>query len=187
MLAGAGLRNDACLSHAPREQHLAKAIVDLVRAGVVEVFALQIDLCAAQMRGQALGEIERTLPPDIGAQETGKLRVKGGIAARLLVGAFEFQNERHQGLCNEPAAIAAEMPARIGTGTVGIGPQVHVCDSGMCAEARAFAMNARIRSGLFCPGDPSTPDDTSTARAPLTATARATFSGVRPPARSQGR
>ena len=59
MLAGAGLGDDARLAHALGEQDLAQAIVDLVRAGVIEVFALEIDLRAAQMLGQALGEIER--------------------------------------------------------------------------------------------------------------------------------
>ena len=63
MLAGAGLGDDAGLAHAPGEQDLAEAIVDLVRAGVIEVFALEIDLRAAEMLRQALGEIERVWRP----------------------------------------------------------------------------------------------------------------------------
>ena len=65
VLAGAGLGDDARLAHAPREQDLAEHIVDLVRAGVVELLALEIDLRAAEMRGQPLGEIERARPADI--------------------------------------------------------------------------------------------------------------------------
>ena len=42
-----------------------------------------------------------------------------------------------------------------------------------------------MRDGSFTPGALSTPEDTSTAGAPLTATASATFSGVRPPDSSQ--
>ena len=36
-----------------RQQRLAQAVVDLVRAGVQQVFALEIDLCSAQFFGQA--------------------------------------------------------------------------------------------------------------------------------------
>ena len=43
MLTGAGFGDDARLAHAPREQDLAEHIVDLVRAGVVQLFALEID------------------------------------------------------------------------------------------------------------------------------------------------
>ena len=41
MLSGAGLSDDAPLPHPLRDQRLAERVVDLVRAGVVEVFALE--------------------------------------------------------------------------------------------------------------------------------------------------
>ena len=41
MLSRAGFGDDAALAHAPRQQHLAEGVVDLVRAGVAEVFALE--------------------------------------------------------------------------------------------------------------------------------------------------
>jgi hypothetical protein len=41
MLAGAGFGDDAGLAHALGEQDLADAVVDLVRAGVVQLFALE--------------------------------------------------------------------------------------------------------------------------------------------------
>jgi hypothetical protein len=47
MLAGTGFRDDAGLAHAPRQQRLADGVVDLVRAGVVQVLALEQDLRAA--------------------------------------------------------------------------------------------------------------------------------------------
>ena len=58
VLAGAGLGDDALLAHALREQPLAEAVVDLVRAGVEQVFALEVDLRAAEVLGEALGEVE---------------------------------------------------------------------------------------------------------------------------------
>ena len=57
VLAGAGLGDDAALAHAARQQDLAQHVVDLVRAGVVELVALEIELGAAEMPGQPLGEI----------------------------------------------------------------------------------------------------------------------------------
>ena len=44
VLAGAGFGDHALLAHAQREQRLAERVVDLVGAGVIEVFALEIDL-----------------------------------------------------------------------------------------------------------------------------------------------
>ena len=49
VLAGARLGDDARLAHAPRQQDLAEHVVDLVRAGVVELVALEIDLGAAEL------------------------------------------------------------------------------------------------------------------------------------------
>ena len=63
--AGAGLGDDARLAHALGQQDLAEHVVHLVRAGVVEVLALEVDLRAAEMRGEALGEIERRRAADI--------------------------------------------------------------------------------------------------------------------------
>ena len=41
VLARAGLRDDAALAHPEREQRLADRVVDLVRAGVVQILALE--------------------------------------------------------------------------------------------------------------------------------------------------
>jgi len=57
--ARASLGNDAPLAHAPGQHDLAKHIVDLVRAGVIELLALEIDFRAAAVLGEPLGEIER--------------------------------------------------------------------------------------------------------------------------------
>ena len=77
VLAGAGLGDDALLAHAPGEQDLAEHVVDLVRAGVVELVALEIDLRAAELLGQPLGEIERARPPDIVLEEAVELGLEG--------------------------------------------------------------------------------------------------------------
>ncbi len=43
VLARAGFGDDAAFAHAAREQRLAETVVDLVRAGVEQVFALDVD------------------------------------------------------------------------------------------------------------------------------------------------
>ena len=51
MLARPRLGDDARFAHAAREQNLAEHIVDLVRAGVIQFLALEIDFCAARPAG----------------------------------------------------------------------------------------------------------------------------------------
>src|SRR6266536_2825882 len=59
MLASAGLGDDPLFAHAPRHHDLAEHVVDLVRAGVVELLTLEIDFRAAEMLGEALGQVQR--------------------------------------------------------------------------------------------------------------------------------
>ena len=58
VLAGAGLRDDALRAEALREQRLAEGVVDLVRAGVREILALEPHL-RAPARREPRGEGER--------------------------------------------------------------------------------------------------------------------------------
>ena len=76
VLAGAGLGDDAGLAHAPGQQDLAHAGVDLVRAGVVQLVALEVDLGAAEMPGQPLGEPQRAGPADVVLQVVVQLRLE---------------------------------------------------------------------------------------------------------------
>ncbi|CAI8341573.1 MAG: Uncharacterised protein [Rhodospirillaceae bacterium] len=57
VLTRAGLGDDPGLAHAAGEQDLAQTVVDLVRAGVVQLVALEVDLGAAEFLGQPLGKI----------------------------------------------------------------------------------------------------------------------------------
>ena len=69
MLPGAGFGDDAMLAHAFNQQRLAETVVDLVRAGVEQVFALEINLCPAQLFGEALGKEQRRGTAGIVAQQ----------------------------------------------------------------------------------------------------------------------
>ena len=116
-----GLRDDPGLAHAPGEQNLAEAIVDLVRAGVVQLVALEVDLRAAQMRGQPLGEIERARPAGIVLVEPAHLLVERRIVLRLLIGGADLPDERHQRLGHIAAAIKAEMAPFVRSQAVAVG------------------------------------------------------------------
>ena len=130
VLARAGLGDDAGLAHAARQKDLAEAIVDLVRAGVIELVALEIDLCAAappgssrhfsKMLRQALGVIERARPSGVVRVEMRELGLVGRVALRRLVGRLEVEDERHQRLGDEASAVQAEVAALVGAGAIGV-------------------------------------------------------------------
>ena len=121
VLAGARLGDDARLAHPPREQDLAHHVVDLVRAGVIELVALEIDFCAAEMRGHPLGEIERARPADIVLEEVIELALKARVGLGRLVRLLQREDQRHQGFRHEAAAKNAEMAALVGSVAIGIG------------------------------------------------------------------
>src|SRR5262249_13111111 len=160
---------DARLAHAAREQDLAQDVVHLVRAGVIEVLALEVDFRPApagstKMLGHALGEIERCRPPDIILEVGVHLAAEGSAALRLGRSRSQRENQRHQRLGDEAAAVEPEMPALVGPGAERIelldGHVLLMALSGaatLVAPARAAAMKARILSGSFSPGARSTP------------------------------
>ena len=128
--AGAGLGDHAFLSHAPRQKDLAEHVVDLVRAGVVELLALEIDFGAAArraggrlstMRCEPLGEVKRRRAADIVREVAVHLLLECRIGLRLRIGVFEIEDERHQRLGDEAAAIDAEMAVLIRPGAEGVG------------------------------------------------------------------
>ena len=121
MLARAGFGDDALLAHAAGEQDLPDHVVDLVGAGVVELLALEVDLGAAEVFGQPLGEIERARAPDIVLEQVVELGLESGIGLRLLIGLFERENERHQRLGDEASAVNAEASALVRALAIGIG------------------------------------------------------------------
>ncbi len=111
--AGAGLGDQPAAAHAARQQRLPQRVVDLVRAGVIEILALQVELRAAEVFGQALGEVERRGATDIVTAQLVQPCLKGGVGPRLVVGGLDLADQRHQRFRDIAPAIASSCLAPI--------------------------------------------------------------------------
>ena len=107
VLAGAGLRDDPVLAHALGQQRLAERVVELVRAGVHEVLALEPQLATGQLR-EALGEVQRRRPPGEVAQQAVELAEVADVVAHPHPRRLELVERRQQRLGHVLAAIRAE-------------------------------------------------------------------------------
>src|SRR6185436_15452154 len=105
----ARLCDHARLAHPLCEQRLADRVVDLVRAGVVEVLALQPHI-AANALGDPLREVERARTADVVAQQAVERLLERGVVARREPGRLELVERGHQRLGDVPAAIRPEPP-----------------------------------------------------------------------------
>ncbi len=65
VLAGTRLRDDTRFAHPPRQQYLPYRVVDLVRAGVAEILALEVDAGSAGHLSQARQVGEWRWPTDV--------------------------------------------------------------------------------------------------------------------------
>ncbi len=148
VLARAGLGDDAGLAHAPGQQDLAHAVVDLVRAGVVQLLALEVDLGPAEAGGQALGEIEWRGPADVVGQVAVQLFLELRIGLGLAIGLVQVQHQRHQGLGHIAAAELAEA-------AVGVGIGVEIVGNGrLDVHLRSILGAIRVKPAGRRPGTP---------------------------------
>src|SRR5579859_3640083 len=107
MLTGARLRDDPALLHSLREEDLSQRVVDLVGAGVVQVFALQQDARANSRRQPRHGR-DRCRAADVVLEQRVELAPELRIVARRIVHARQFLERMHQRFGDVSAAIGAE-------------------------------------------------------------------------------
>ena len=157
VLAGAGLGDDPRLAHPLRQQRLPERVVELVRAGVVEILALEPDR-APRALAQPTRLIQRRRTPGEVAQQQRQLRAEVRRSPRLEPRLLQLAQRRHQRLRHVLAAIGA----------------VAMRDRAHTATAAVASKNARIRSGSLTPGSDSTPLATSTANGWVVAIAAVT-------------
>ena len=123
VLPRAGLGDDARLAHALGEQDLADGVVDLVRAGVVQVFALEINFRAAEFLGEAFGKIKRRGAADKFREVIRKLALKFRVVLRAEVFGLQLLQRVHQGFRHITSAVGAEVAC--GVGQIQIGNCAH--------------------------------------------------------------
>ena len=114
MLPGAGLGDDAPLAHVLGKKGLAEGVVYLVSAGVGQVFALQINLRAAQVARQVLGVVEGRGTAHVVRQQVGQAGLEVLIVLHAVIGLFQLGHRRHQRFGNELAAEVSEAAAVVG-------------------------------------------------------------------------
>ena len=145
VLARAGFRDDPGLAHADRQQDLADAVVDLVRAGVIQLIALEPDLGAAQFFGQTRCEIERAGPADVVLQQVVELSLEGRVLPGRIVLSLEIENQRHQRFGDITAAKLAEMASLVRLVAEGI------CRAGRGHDGPSDWQSGAVKSSLGGP------------------------------------
>ena len=178
VLAGAGLGDHARLAHPPREQRLADGVVDLVRAGVVQVLALEVDLRAADLFRPAPRVVDGTRPAD----ELRELVVEFGDEFRIVAVALRRRRAA-------PRARGSASRRRTGRHRGRNGLR-HPADrrvslavrSGRLVRRRTASTNGSILATSF-PRRTSAwiPLDVSTANGPSRSIAAPTFAASMPP------
>ncbi len=133
VLPRAGFGNDALLAHAAGEKSLPQAVVDLVRAGVQQVFALEINFRAAEHFAQALGVVERRGTAGVVVQQIGQFGLKRRVGCSLVIGVLEFFERRHQHFGHESSAVGSEMSGGVGLGCY------HVASRAAFTKARTLS------------------------------------------------
>ena len=114
VLSGPGFGNDPLFPQTLRQQDLADGVVDLVRAGVQQVFPLQINFRAAQFFRPALGEVEGGRSPDVVFEQVIEFALKLRVFPRGIVCGGQLLQGSHQGFRHEHAAEFAEVSGCIG-------------------------------------------------------------------------
>ena len=102
------------LAHALGEQSLSERVVYLVRAGVREVFALDVYLRAAKLRAQVFGVVQRRGPADVVGRKGLQFRLERFVALRRGILALKLLYRAHEGFGHEAAAEVAESSSLVG-------------------------------------------------------------------------
>ena len=114
VLACAGLGDDPLLAHALRQQALAHGVVDLVRAGVRQVLALEVDLRPAQLPRQVLRVVERRRAADVRPSQAVEVLGERIVVARLPIDLLQLLQGVHERLGDEPSSEVAEVAGLVG-------------------------------------------------------------------------
>src|SRR5262249_47185794 len=193
VLTRAGLGHDPSLAEPGGEHRLAERVVQLVRAGVEEVLALEGDpvgrvepLRPGQPGGaagaEAMGKVERGGAAGVGREQLVLLLPVGLVGARRDPTGGELVERRDQRLRDVPAAVDAERRAQSFAGGTSRFPRFP--STGPLSKTGPFAAatQARTASWSLIPGSLSVERAQSTAHGRTAAIASATLAASSPPA-----
>ena len=116
VLTGAGFRDQAGFTNFFSKKCLAKDIVDLMSAGMVQILPFQVDLSAAQVLCHLPGIIEPGRASGVVVQKIGKFPLKIRIFFIMIICLFQFNYRVHQRFGDILPAVNAEASVRIGHG-----------------------------------------------------------------------
>ena len=159
------------LAHVFGQQGLAQGVVDLVRAGVEQVFALEPEI-KAQFAGERGAVGQGGGPPGVVVQQVVQFFLKRPCGIDVAHGRFHFHERRHEQFGYKAAAELSE---------VTIFHDMFPLPFGFAAATAAAILSAFLR-----PGASSTPELKSTPPGVHRLSAARTLSGPSPPASSQG-
>ena len=108
VLARTCFSDHARLAHSQGQQRLSDGVIDLVSAGVVEIFSLEPDLGAADGLAHPLGVIQRTGAANKGFEQSIELRLELGIALGLLIFLRQLIECTGEGFRDEATAKITE-------------------------------------------------------------------------------
>ena len=108
VLSRTGLGQQAGFSHALCQQRLAQHVVDFVGAGVVEVFALEVDFCPAQVLAHFLCVVEQRGAAGVIFEKVSKLCLKVLVVFVKVVGLLQLGKRPHQPLGDVLPAVRAK-------------------------------------------------------------------------------
>src|SRR6185437_14332766 len=173
MLARPGFRDDAALPHAQCQEDLAEGVVDLVGAGVVEVFALAGHADAVSHHFRDPREIRnRRRPPNVVPEEQPQLVPERLVFPGGVINARELLERRDECLGDIPATVRPEASFFLSVahrGLRGTPLKPRTAAAGSCA--RATASPTRTKSAPAAASRSTAPRSSI----PLSATARIPF------------
>jgi hypothetical protein len=110
VLAGSGFGDDPFFSHPLDQQSLAHDIIGLVRAGMVEVFTLDVDPGAAEVVGQIFGKGERGGTAGIIGHQVDVFLPEGFVPADSQVGLIQLGKGLVEHFRDESPSPVPEIP-----------------------------------------------------------------------------
>ena len=170
MLAGPRLGDHPGLAEPPGEQRLPERVVHLVRAGVGQVLALEVEpqglwrrrrSAAADVEeprvgqdglGEAVGAVDRRRAAGVGRQALAQLGPEARVVAQRGVGPLELLEGCHERLRHVPPAelaIDAPAPRRVGIEQAGMdrASARTACWADRCAPPERASRTVRLGAG----------------------------------------